>query len=100
MKNVLFIYISITTAIFADSKDTKMNTIKNLEECALSQKTFVIKNEYYIEGFHFNDDPYITSNILNRKNPRGGSGVISLLKKGNFHVAKRDIILGLNIPNY
>jgi LmbE family N-acetylglucosaminyl deacetylase len=50
MKNVLFIYISITTAIFADSKDTKMNTIKNLEECALSQKTFVIKNEYYIEN--------------------------------------------------
>lgn len=58
------------------------------------------KNEYYIEDFYFKDDPHITNNILNRKLPRGGSGVISLVKKGNIQVAKRDITLGLNIPNY
>ena len=58
------------------------------------------KNEYYIEDFYFQDDPHITKNILNRKLPRGGSGVISLVKDGNIQVAKRDIVLGLNIPNY
>jgi len=58
------------------------------------------KNEYYIEDFYFRDDPHITNNILNRKNPRGGSGVIALANKGSIQVAKRDIILGLNIPNY
>ena len=58
------------------------------------------KNEYYIEDFYFKDDPHITNNILNRKRPRGGSGVISLVKDGNLQVAKRDIVLGLNIPNY
>ena len=58
------------------------------------------KNEYYIEDFYFNDDPYITKNILTRKNPRGGSGVISFKNIGNIQVAKRDIILGLNIPDY
>ncbi len=58
------------------------------------------KNEYYIEDFYFKDDPYIANNILNRKRPRGGSGVISLVKESNIQVAKRDIILGLNIPNY
>jgi protocatechuate 3,4-dioxygenase, beta subunit len=58
------------------------------------------KKEYYIEDFYFIDDPYITNNILNRKNARGGSGVISLHKVGDLKVAKRDIVLGLNIPNY
>tara|TARA_R110002073_G_scaffold233266_1_gene394408 strand:- start:51 stop:662 length:612 start_codon:yes stop_codon:yes gene_type:complete len=58
------------------------------------------KNEYYIEDFYFRDDPHITNSILNRKNPRGGSGVIVLANNGSIQVAKRDIILGLNIPNY
>jgi protocatechuate 3,4-dioxygenase beta subunit len=58
------------------------------------------KNEYYIEDFYFEDDPHITSAILNRKRSRGGSGVLSLVKVGSLQVAKRDIILGLNIPNY
>jgi len=58
------------------------------------------KNEYYVEDFYFKDDPHITKNILVRKNARGGSGVISLVKHDNIQVAERDIILGLNIPNY
>lgn len=58
------------------------------------------RNEYYIDAFHFKDDPHITNNILNRKKPRGGSGVVLLVKKDNLYRAKRDIILGLNIPNY
>ena len=58
------------------------------------------KNEYYIEDFYFADDPNITQNILNRAKPRGGSGVISLKGNTNLKTAKRDIVLGLNIPNY
>ncbi len=58
------------------------------------------KNEYYIEDFYFQDDPHITKNILVRKRPRGGSGVIFLQPEGDLLVAERNIVLGLNIPNY
>ena len=58
------------------------------------------KNAYYIEDFYFVDDPHITSNIINRARPRGGSGVITLKDNGDTKTARRDIILGLNIPNY
>ncbi|WP_353777575.1 intradiol ring-cleavage dioxygenase [Winogradskyella sp. 3972H.M.0a.05] len=57
-------------------------------------------NEYYVEDFYFADDPNITRNILNRTNARGGSGVIQLKQNGDLWEAERDIILGLNIPNY
>ncbi|WP_460218889.1 dioxygenase family protein [Psychroserpens sp. MEBiC05023] len=57
-------------------------------------------NAYYIEDFYFSDDPHITSNIVNRKSPRGGSGVINLQDQGDIKYAQRDIILGLNIPGY
>lgn len=55
---------------------------------------------YYIEDFYFADDPNISSSILNRKSPRGGSGVIHLKDDGTLKMASRNIILGLNIPNY
>jgi protocatechuate 3,4-dioxygenase beta subunit len=58
------------------------------------------KNEYYVEDFYFKDDPHITKNILNRKQARGGSGVIFLYPENNIQSAERTIILGLNIPNY
>lgn len=57
-------------------------------------------NEYYIEDFYFADDPNITPNILNRAQPRGGSGVIHLEGNEDLKTASRTIILGLNIPNY
>ncbi|MBT8266924.1 MAG: intradiol ring-cleavage dioxygenase [Bacteroidia bacterium] len=57
-------------------------------------------NEYYVEDFYFKDDPHITKNILVRKHPRGGSGVIQLQSEGDLQVAYRNIILGYNIPNY
>lgn len=55
---------------------------------------------YYIDDFYFADDPNLTANIVNRQKPRGGSGVIHLRENGAIKVATRDIILGLNIPNY
>lgn len=57
-------------------------------------------NAYYVEDFYFSDDPHITSNILNRAKPRGGSGVITLKGSEEIKTATRAIILGLNIPNY
>ena len=57
------------------------------------------KNEYYIDDVFFADDPNLIPQVKNNKIPRGGSGIITLtgnsLKEG-----KRDIVLGLNIPNY
>jgi protocatechuate 3,4-dioxygenase, beta subunit len=56
------------------------------------------RNEYYIDEFLFADDPELPhANIENR----GGSGIIRLSKNtAGVWVGKRDIILGLNIPNY
>lgn len=58
------------------------------------------KNEYYIDDVCFKDDPNITKAIINKKNPRAGYGLLSLKKDGKLHVATRNIVLGLNIPNY
>jgi len=58
------------------------------------------KNEYYIDDFYFKDDPNITNTILNKRNSRAGFGVLSLKKEEMLQVATRDIVLGLNIPNY
>jgi len=58
------------------------------------------KNEYYIDDFYFDDDPNLTNNVRSRSKPRGGSGIIKLKRKNSLLEAQRDIILGLNIPNY
>lgn len=58
------------------------------------------KNEYYIDDIYFEDDPFLTDAIRQRKNPRAGSGVIRLTSSGAIKTATRNIILGLNIPNY
>jgi protocatechuate 3,4-dioxygenase, beta subunit len=56
------------------------------------------KNEYYIDEYLFDNDPALAyAKIENR----GGSGIIHLSKNSDgVWVGKRDIILGLNIPNY
>jgi len=58
-------------------------------------------NEYYIDDILFEDDPYLTSTKRNNRRNRGGPGIISLFKnKNGLLVCKRDIVLGMNIPNY
>lgn len=59
------------------------------------------RNEYYIDEFQFDDDPYLTKELHSKEEKRGGSGIIRLTKntKGEW-IGKRDIILGFNIPNY
>jgi protocatechuate 3,4-dioxygenase beta subunit len=58
------------------------------------------KNEYWIEEFLFDDDPYLSAAEKNKANPRGGNGILKpVLKDGMLH-ATRNIILGLNVPGY
>lgn len=59
----------------------------------------VDKNEYYIDEYLFADDPLLPAK--RSATPRGGDGVLTLMKdKSGVWKAKRNIILGLNIPNY
>ena len=56
---------------------------------------------YFIDEFLFEDDPVLTENEKSHQEKRGGSGIVSLKKneKGVW-VGKRDVTLGMNIPNY
>ncbi|SDB63439.1 protocatechuate 3,4-dioxygenase beta subunit [Flavobacteriaceae bacterium MAR_2010_188] len=58
------------------------------------------KNEYYIDEFLFEDDPLLTKERRNNLENRGGSGIVNPELKVNLLTVTRDIILGLNIPNY
>lgn len=58
------------------------------------------KNEYYIDDIYFDDDPNLDASIRQRKNFRAGKGIVKLSGTGSVLEAKRDIILGLNIPDY
>lgn len=67
----------------------------------LSIKEPDVANEYYTDEINFDDDKFLLPHF--KKYPqenRGGSGVVSILLKNNLQIAKHDIILGLNIPNY
>jgi protocatechuate 3,4-dioxygenase beta subunit len=52
---------------------------------------------YWIDEFVFEDDPLFQSPA---KNPRGGSGVLKVSYENGMQKARRDIILGLNVPGY
>jgi protocatechuate 3,4-dioxygenase, beta subunit len=58
-------------------------------------------NEYYIDEYLFTDDPFLDEKERTNQEKRGGSGIIALTKKQDgTWVGKRDIVLGLNIPDY
>lgn len=59
-----------------------------------------IDNEYYIDDFVFEDDKLLTAVKRKTLENRGGSGILSISQSGNLQIAKHNIILGLNIPNY
>jgi len=56
---------------------------------------------YWIDEFEFDDDPLLTEEHKKMSKNRGGSGIIHLTKnqKGQWE-GNRNIILGLNVPNY
>ena len=58
------------------------------------------KNEYWIDDFHFDDDPLLTKiSRMNMEN-RGGNGIIRLRESGGVFYGVRNIQLGKNIPHY
>ncbi len=58
------------------------------------------KVPYYIDSFVFLDDPLLTQKKMAKFSNRGGSGIVSFQLKNGHLTAKRDIILGMNIPDY
>ncbi len=56
--------------------------------------------EYYIDDFVFDDDKLLTSAKRQKLENRSGSGILRLVQKDGLQVGERNIILGLNIPNY
>jgi protocatechuate 3,4-dioxygenase beta subunit len=65
-----------------------------------SIKEPTIDKEYYIDEFVFNEDKLLTEEKRGKLQNRGGSGILTVLQEGDLQIAKHDIILGLNIPNY
>lgn len=55
---------------------------------------------YYIDNYMFLDDSTLKKEDLKSKRRRGGSGLINLREQNGLLIGERDIILGLNIPNY
>ncbi len=56
---------------------------------------------YWIDDFLFEDDPLLTGQQKTQQPKRGGSGIIKLSKSAEgVWTGQRDIILGLNVPNY
>lgn len=58
------------------------------------------KNEYYIDEFLFDDDPLLVKMKRESLRNRGGSGIVLPKPNGSINEVTRNIILGLNIPDY
>lgn len=59
------------------------------------------KNPYWIDDFLFDDDPFLVPDQRGYLQKRGGNGILKLTRiDENYYSAKRDIILGENIPDY
>lgn len=57
--------------------------------------------EYWIDEYLFEGDPYLTGEIRNSQQGRGGSGILKTkTDKNGMLIAQRDIILGKNVPGY
>ena len=58
------------------------------------------KNEYWIDEFIFDDDPFLTAERRKEHQQRGGDGLIKLKNEAGILVGERNIYLGKNIPGY
>lgn len=56
--------------------------------------------EYYIDDFVFDDDKLLTSSKRQKMENRCGSGILRLVQKGDLQIGERNLILGLNIPDF
>lgn len=57
-------------------------------------------NPYYLDDFVFDDDPLLTPQKRKQLPNRGGSGISKPLMKNGILTIERNLILGLNIPEY
>jgi protocatechuate 3,4-dioxygenase, beta subunit len=55
---------------------------------------------YYIDEFVFVDDKFMNDEYRQNEEKRGGSGILQVSDNQGLIESKRDIILGLNIPQY
>jgi protocatechuate 3,4-dioxygenase beta subunit len=55
---------------------------------------------YYIDSYFFESDLKLTTEKKQSQKNRGGSGIVKLEKKNGIWTANRNVILGLNIPDY
>jgi protocatechuate 3,4-dioxygenase beta subunit len=58
------------------------------------------KNEYWIDEFLFDDDPFLTGEERKKQEGRGGNGILKLEKRDGIYHCIRDIYLGRNVPDY
>jgi len=58
------------------------------------------RNEYYVDPIMFIDDPILIESEKQNLKIRAGSGIVELKKENGIKTARRDLILGLNIPDY
>jgi len=58
------------------------------------------KNEYYLDEYVFDDDPLLTPAERKKLTNRGGSGITQPVMRDGMLTISRDLILGLNIPDY
>ncbi|MEM9986570.1 MAG: intradiol ring-cleavage dioxygenase [Bacteroidota bacterium] len=58
------------------------------------------KTPYYLDNFMFWEDSTLTEEDVESAKNRGGSGIIHITEREGILYGKRDIILGLNIPDY
>ncbi len=58
------------------------------------------KTAYYMDEFVFEDDPILTLEKRSKLPDRGGSGIVSPRFENGVWVLARNLILGLNIPEY
>ncbi|MBC2839305.1 intradiol ring-cleavage dioxygenase [Robiginitalea sp. SC105] len=55
---------------------------------------------YYLESYHFEDDPLLTPAVRDNMRNRGGSGIVLPQSENGILTVHRDLILGMNIPDY
>ena len=89
-KNGFYKFYTLVPASYPNSRNPKHihPTVKETD-----------KNEYWIDEYLFEGDPYLENERSDRR-PRGGTGMIKPHMKDGILRATRHIILGLNVPDY